>query len=460
MSIMCTMFRTVVLVVTLVLVARVGIGGAADLPQFDDAMYKALVDTSSAATITPGTTITMQNWQQYKQFMPVGLQLLFSGDYSWKMPQDVELDVGPTIPIPLPKLYLQNAEKYSGQVTLAKTPDGGYIMKNYIAGLPFPSLDPKDPLYAYKIMYNEYERYICHVHYNHDPVYTKDRFGNVQSQELFTVYRRLNHLSSPGVPIKDPKNDGYDMIQYIEVIAPEQSRYATTIKTFSDDPTVPENIFSYTPSLRRAIRLSSQSRCAPATGGDNVFDDTRAGFGIHPINFSARNLGEKKILLMEHVDTDRVTEPVLGSGLSFYASTVYQPLLFPKPMWGKWEVRNEYIQDYRMLPAAGAESYCYGSRLIYLDAESFMQFAIDLYDVGLKYWKFDMNFFRPEVIPNTGGDVAVGDPQGVQAMWNLQEGHLTNSVQAQCKCDSEVDLKYRDNIERYGWPSGLDQITQ
>jgi hypothetical protein len=38
----------------------------------------------------------MQNWQQYKQFMPVGMIDLFEDKYYWKMPSDIEIDIGPT----------------------------------------------------------------------------------------------------------------------------------------------------------------------------------------------------------------------------------------------------------------------------------------------------------------------------------------------------------------------------
>jgi len=95
-----------------------------------------------------------------------------------------------------------------------------------------------------------------------------------------------------------------------------------------------------------------------------------------------------------------------------------------------------------------------------VDSDNFMQYAVDLYDIGLKYWKFDINFFKPELIPNTRGDVEAGDDPGMQSIWDFQNDHLTSSVQDVTRCDSEVDSKYRDNIERYGWPSGLDQITQ
>jgi len=46
-------------------------------------------------SIPPGTRITMQNWENYKQFMPDGMLWLFEGEYFWKMPPDVEINVGP-----------------------------------------------------------------------------------------------------------------------------------------------------------------------------------------------------------------------------------------------------------------------------------------------------------------------------------------------------------------------------
>jgi hypothetical protein len=54
-------------------------------------------------SIPPGTLITMQNWENYKQFMPDGMIWLFEGKYFWKMPPDVEIGVGPTVIHPLPK---------------------------------------------------------------------------------------------------------------------------------------------------------------------------------------------------------------------------------------------------------------------------------------------------------------------------------------------------------------------
>ena len=76
-------------------------------------------------SIPPGTRITMQNWENYKQFMPDGMIWLFEGKYFWKMPSDVEIDIGPTVIHPLPKTYREATERYSGQVEISGLPEGG-----------------------------------------------------------------------------------------------------------------------------------------------------------------------------------------------------------------------------------------------------------------------------------------------------------------------------------------------
>src|SRR5271163_269596 len=58
-------------------------------------------------------TITMQNWQNYREYMPDGMQMLFEGKYFWKMPPDVAMRIGPTELLPLPKNYLDATEQYS-----------------------------------------------------------------------------------------------------------------------------------------------------------------------------------------------------------------------------------------------------------------------------------------------------------------------------------------------------------
>ena len=83
----------------------------------------ALADSSEVPleqqpALPVGTVITGQNWQQYKDYMPLWMQILFSGEYSYKLAPGQQVVVGPPTVKSLPKEYAKNTEKYSGQVGL------------------------------------------------------------------------------------------------------------------------------------------------------------------------------------------------------------------------------------------------------------------------------------------------------------------------------------------------------
>src|SRR5580704_6310408 len=94
-------------------------------------------------TIPVGTKITMRNWQQYRQFMPAGMAALFEGNLFWKMPADVEMNIGPTRAFAPPAGYVAATEKYGAQTLEVLLPDGRHHLRNYYGGVPFPS--PSEP---------------------------------------------------------------------------------------------------------------------------------------------------------------------------------------------------------------------------------------------------------------------------------------------------------------------------
>src|SRR5260370_13948899 len=94
--------------------------------RFDTQHYKDLVDASSSQTIPPGTKITLQNWKQYKNFMPLWLQAAYSGDYHSHIGSVPEftITVWPTSKFPPPHKYLDATGKYHNHVSLEKTSCG------------------------------------------------------------------------------------------------------------------------------------------------------------------------------------------------------------------------------------------------------------------------------------------------------------------------------------------------
>src|SRR5216684_554068 len=95
---------------------------------FDPNAYASLASADSKSGIPDGTQITVANWQQFKQFMPIGMQALYAGGYKWQIDAtpNSTIVVGPTVTTPQPKQFLRDTEKYSNQVQLIKLPQGSY----------------------------------------------------------------------------------------------------------------------------------------------------------------------------------------------------------------------------------------------------------------------------------------------------------------------------------------------
>ena len=107
---------------------------------YDKANYDALASATSSDPIPPGTRITLQNWQRYKKFMPIGVQAMFSQAYAFRVGSGPEftVQVGPTVAVPMAQKLKENTERYAGQTKLRKVDSGGYTVDGYGAGVPFP----------------------------------------------------------------------------------------------------------------------------------------------------------------------------------------------------------------------------------------------------------------------------------------------------------------------------------
>jgi hypothetical protein len=81
--------------------------------RWDPSVYDSLAPASSQDLIKPGTKITLRNWQQYKRFLPYGIQVQYSGRYFWHVGSDptFTITVGPTQTVKLPKQFRMDTEK-------------------------------------------------------------------------------------------------------------------------------------------------------------------------------------------------------------------------------------------------------------------------------------------------------------------------------------------------------------
>lgn len=410
---------------------------------------KAAVDPE----LPPGSQITMQNWQKYQKFMPVGMIELFEGSHYWKMPADIQLNVGPTVIEDIPDGYAEATEKYSRQVRAVHYPNGHNDVLNYVAGEPFPN--SQEPDKGYKLLADLWFAYVPHLAVgspqNMLNTCTQDRLGDISCLNLSYVYRQTAYNTDPGIPRDEPsaRDDWYT--EWLMVEEPEQAKYTTQLTLFSKDNQRNQDFYIYLPSLRRAIRGSLASRCSPVVGTDYVQDDYKSvGFNGGIAIFDADFVEHRKILAL----TGKL-EPLAGD----FPANYFMPLGWPKPSWGAWQLRDVDVINVHRIPSEQA-GYCFGKRMIYEDSRTHYALWEDVYDAGMRLWK---SAFVAQRLTNA---TRLGFVPGAvtSSVWDFQNDHMTN-VSTQDKyghdllSDYDVPAEYQ-NFATYATPAGLVGIMR
>jgi hypothetical protein len=435
---------------------------AQDLGSYNQALIDGMASASSPETIAAGTKITTANWQQYRKFEPIGMQAFVSGQYFWKLgsgPDDY-VEVGPTIPTPLPTKYLQDTEKYAGQAQLVKLPSGAYTIKNYRAGIPFPN--PTEPDMGGKLLYNYYYTYIPSMYHSYYPLEIVDRYFNTSNNLGQQVFFKLSHVSDNGQPIYNPAANGIYLSLYNQGIEPEQNKYLTALAVFPDDPQRLPELYVFLPSLRRSLRLSSAARCAPLQGTDWTNDDQRGGFSGIPDWFVPRYLGEKKVLFLVHAPwLGRANDKEKFGGGYTYAGHAFG---WARPQENKFELRDVYLLD--LVPTEeNARSYCYSHRLLYIDKQlAYTADQADTWDKLEKLWKLQIIFRGPTtaIPPDLNGQKSFVMPSGgeIGVIYDIQNDHMNVAwPSSPAQLNSVVPGEFH-SLALYALPSGLSQIVK
>lgn len=407
-----------------------------------------------SAGIPPGTRITMANWQQYQQYMSEGLVALFSAKYKFKLPADVEIPVGPPIHIVAPSTFREATEKYGGQVRVVHLPDGHNDIANYVAGEPFP--DPRGPDKGYEILADLWYPYGPHLAvgmpgYGVWNVWLLDRFGNYSGAQWAFVYRQLAFNTDPGAPRTDPLAAGVLGSQWIMVEEPEQAKYTADLDILPSDNQQPEQNYVFIPALRRSLRLSVSSRCAPLLGTDWTHDDQKPGFNGGLATFNADFLRDQQVLTLTGMTPAEATFP----------ANYDMPLAFPRPSWGDWTLRDTWVINVHRIPS-DAPGYCYAKRIINVDKETDRGLWDDEYDSTGKLWKITMTGYHPQKVSGTDGETIYG--RFYAETWDVQNEHTTlgyNTDKSGRYVMFNADVpKEFDNVAKYSTPGGLMQIMR
>src|SRR5713226_6042388 len=112
---------------------------------FGTALALLFLGSAAQAQLKPGDVITLENAAKVKDVV--------SPATYWAVTKGMHMNIVAPKRIDWPPPYRDATEKYSSQVRLS--PDRRSLV-GYVAGQPFPLLDPNDPDVGVKIMWNTY----------------------------------------------------------------------------------------------------------------------------------------------------------------------------------------------------------------------------------------------------------------------------------------------------------------
>ena len=342
-------------------------------------VLSALV-ASVYADVAPGDKIDATNVAKAKDLISPGLE--------WCIKRGFPITVGESKRVEWPKAYKEATEKYAPQVKLSAD---GLTVSNYVAGQPFPNLDPKDPQFPLKIMWN-YEYGFANGLDDTDLRNFDADTGTIPQAGPMTVERHflLDHLRRlfwTGRLYVDPKPEkpnpnGYRVQQGLyPILEPFDLKGVGALGNRYIDSAKQDDSWLYLPSLRRVRRLSTAQR-SDALFGQDTDVDSYYGYAGQVSWMDWKYLGEKEVLGAVHAEHF----PVKWA---------------PKVDWAfddVWEKRKVYvIEGTSKLP-----QYAYSKRVLFIDKEYWGITFSDIYDRSGELWKLWINdiSFRKSVPGN------------------------------------------------------------
>jgi Protein of unknown function (DUF1329) len=344
------------------------------------ALVLSALGASVHADVAPGDKIDGTNVAKAKDLISPGLE--------WCIKRGFPITVGESKRVEWPRAYKEATEKYAPQVKLSAD---GLTVSNYVAGQPFPNLDPKDPQFALKIMWN-YEYGFANGLDDTDLRNFDADTGTIPTAGPMTVERHflLDHLRRLFWTARlyvDPKPEkpnpnGYRVQQGLyPILEPFDLKGVGALGNRYIDSAKQDDSWLYLPSLRRVRRLSTAQR-SDALFGQDTDVDSYNGYAGQVAWMDWKYLGEKEVLGPVHAEHF----PVKWA---------------PKVDWAfddVWEKRKVYvIEGTSKLP-----QYAYSKRVLFIDKEYWGIPFSDIYDRSGELWKIWINdlTFRKSVPGN------------------------------------------------------------
>lgn len=340
----------------------------------------------AGAQVKPGDFITPDNVTKVKSLLSPGAYYVALHGMQMKIVQPERVDWPPP--------FKDATEKYSGQCRLS--PDHRTVL-GYVAGQPFPLLDPNDPDIGVKIIWNDNYRPISTDDYDLRFFDCQYQYQNTEPSQIY--YQQVGHYagySNIGRTEVEPMPVDPDFIKsgvdyyfaIYPILTPANQRGQGFVRYRYREPGRGDDTWSYGGHQTRRVRRLNEGIMSSAASEAEIFDpDHYSGFNPKPEEYKYRYLGEANMLAVVHAATTPAKGCVADGGASICPEN--------------WEARHLYIVE--ATPRGGVASQALHSKtIVYVDSEMWFNPYVDIYDRGGQLWNSTIYWltYRDRPVPD------------------------------------------------------------
>jgi uncharacterized protein DUF1329 len=348
----------------------------------------AIVVTPALALgqVKPGDQITAANAARVKD-------LLSPGTY-YAVTKGMEIDVVRPERVDWPPPYQDATEKYSAQVRLSADHRS---LVGYVAGQPFPLLDPNDPDVGTKIMWNSSFRPITSDDFDLRFFECRVAYFNPGGPANLLLYSQIGHVAGYSnlgrtevepLPVDpDFKDSGvWSRVTAYPLIAPAEEKGSGGLRFRYWAPDRGDDAWAYLSGSRRVRRVNEV--ILSSSPGLSTFDpDHAGGFGAKPQEYNYKFLGSREMLACVHA----------AHSPAQICPTDGQATSCPE----NWEMRHVYMVE--VTPRSERiKGVLQSKTVVYVDSEDWFNPYVDSYDQKGQLWKTQIYWltYRDRPVPD------------------------------------------------------------
>lgn len=310
----------------------------------------------TAAGLAPGTTISHTSWEAAQEYLPPEiLERVKAGEFSFAVQETTDL--------PVSEAYIQATKQYAAQVQIGA--DGE--LEGYVAGLPFPVLDPSDPQAGLKAAWNVRHRDFGNTMQVWNTFHLLPESGSAvrEIENYYVVAYGMHRPQADGVNPNKWEADGILYKEFYHILSPFDLKNSMSLKLrYMRDRSNDDN-WAYSPASRKIRKIILKQDEASYDSG--FLNEDFLGYWGYIRACHWKLLGERRLLAPVGA---KVATTTFGGRGNWYPVD-------------PWELRDMLIVECQPT----ADGHLYSKRVLYVDKQMFTPIYVLFYDEGGKHQK-------------------------------------------------------------------------